>query len=275
MSNVSWRLYFTTENGNAGSGYALEKYYDQSGAATISGPTQACGSIYYLTISYGTTSMPTGTVWSYSTAFHLASWGSTYNSSNDWWHTGYAVGSLPSAFTINHNIPSYNNGALLWGNEPNCTGAATSTPTPTSGVTKTSTPTQTAGASPTRTFTPGPTATRTRTPTTGPTATRTPTPIVGASNTPTVTPTQPTGSTCSPVTSTITAPFTFDSAGTFCWQSTNLGTYINNWNASSITLNGVNVTNMYVAAGSYPAKINGFWYVSYTSAVSYGHFEAK
>jgi hypothetical protein len=77
------------------------------------------------------------------------------------------------------------------------------------------------------------------------------------------------------VTSTITAPFTFDGAGTFCWQSTNLGAYINSWNTTSVTLNGVNVTNLYVASGSYPAKINGYWYVSYNSTVSYGHFEAK
>ena len=120
------------------------------------------------------------------------------------------------------------------------------------------------------------------TPTTGPTTTptRTPTPIVGASPTPTIgvspTPTTPvSGSTCSPVTSTITAPFTYDGAGTFCWQSTNLGSYVNSWNATSITVNGVNVTNIYVASGSYPAKINGFWYVSYNSSVAWAHFEAK
>ena len=75
--------------------------------------------------------------------------------------------------------------------------------------------------------------------------------------------------------STITAPFTYDGAGAFCWQSTNLGTYINSWNTNSVTLNGVNFTNIYVASGSYPAKIGGFWYVSYNSGVAWGHFEAK
>jgi hypothetical protein len=77
------------------------------------------------------------------------------------------------------------------------------------------------------------------------------------------------------VTSTITAPFTFDGVGTFCWQSSNLGTYINSWNTASVVINGVNVTNVYVAAGSYPAKVGGFWYVSYNSSVAWGHFEAK
>ncbi len=103
------------------------------------------------------------------------------------------------------------------------------------------------------------------------------TPTAGPTNTPTRTPTiTPTpGSTCSPVTSTITAPFTYDGTGTFCWQSTNLGAYINSWNLVNLTVNGVNLTNVYVPASSYPAKINGYWYVSYNSSVAWGHFEAK
>ncbi|MGC1378759.1 MAG: cellulase family glycosylhydrolase [Anaerolineales bacterium] len=124
------------------------------------------------------------------------------------------------------------------------------------------------------------TPTFTRTPTTGPSPTRTKTPTVGPSLTPTRTPTAggPTatpGGACSPVTSTITAPFTYDGSGAFCWQSTNLGSYVNSWNLVSLSINGVSETNLYVAAGSYPAKINGNWYVSYNSTVSYGHFEAK
>ena len=107
------------------------------------------------------------------------------------------------------------------------------------------------------TFTPtGPTPTRTRTVTPSPT----PTTVAG---------------TCSPVTSSITAPFTFDGAGTFCWQSSTLGAYINSWNTSSVSINGTNITNLYVASGSYPAKIGGFWYVGYSSSVAWGHFETK
>lgn len=119
-----------------------------------------------------------------------------------------------------------------------------------------------------------PTRTSTRTPTpTGPTPTFTRTPT--RTNTPTITLTIPSGNTCSPVSATITAPFTWDGAGTFCWQSSNLGSYINNWNNTSVTINGVNITNLYMASGSYPAKIGGFWYVKYNSAVAWGHFEAK
>ena len=111
----------------------------------------------------------------------------------------------------------------------------------------------------TRTFTAGPTAIRTSTPTQ----------IVGAS------PTSGTGSTCSPVNATITAAFVKDGAGTFCWQSSNLGSYINSWNLTNLTVNGVNYTNVWVSGSSLPAKINGFWYVSYASSVAWGHFEAK
>lgn len=164
----------------------------------------------------------------------------------------------------------------------------TSTRTPTGSVVSTNTPTQPIVATATRTPTQGtgPTATRTRTPTAGPSATRTNTPVnpvitntptrtftpvVGPSNTPT----QPTtGGTCSPVTATISAPFAQNGAGTFCWQASNLGANINSWNTTSLTINGANYTNLWAATGSLPAKIGGFWYISY-NAGSFGHFEAN
>ena len=98
--------------------------------------------------------------------------------------------------------------------------------------------------------------------------TGTPTPA-----TPTKTPT--TGPTlCTPI-STIAAPFTFDGAGTLCWQSNNLGSSINSWNATKVTLNFLDITNIYVPSSSYPPQINGYWYISYTSTVAYAHFETK
>jgi hypothetical protein len=153
---------------------------------------------------------------------------------------------LPTATRTNTPVPLTSTRT----NTPGITN--TPTRTPTIGITNTPTRTSTAGPSPTGTMM----VTRTSTPTTGPTST------------------SGTG-TCSPVTSTITAPFTYDGAGAFCWQSSNLGAYINSWNLTSLTVNGVNETNLYVAAGSYPAKINGYWYVSYNSSVAWGHFEAK
>ncbi len=82
------------------------------------------------------------------------------------------------------------------------------------------------------------------------------------------------GTACSPVNATIAAPFYFDGAGTFCWQSNNLGGYINSWNLTSLTVNGVNFTNVYVPSSSYPAQISGYWYVAYNGPYPWSHFEA-
>jgi hypothetical protein len=244
-SNISVRLYFTTDGSNAASSYVLEKYYDQSGVATVSGPTQATGTTYYFTINYGTASLPAGGTWGFDTSMHLNGWGSTYVATNDWWHTS---GTLPAAFSDWTTIPAYVSGAKIWGDEPVV--GPTNTPT------RTPTPSRT----PTITFTPtGVTVTPSRTPT--PTFTFTPTLTQGPGA-------------CSPVTATITVPFTRDGAGTFCWQISNLS-FINSWNMTNLTVNGVNFTNQYASAGSLPAKINGFWYISYKGDFPWSHFEAK
>ena len=82
--------------------------------------------------------------------------------------------------------------------------------------------------------------------------------------------------TCSPVTATVTAPFSFDGAGTFCWRSSNLGNNINSWNLASLTVNGVNFTNTFAFTSNLPPKASdGFWYVSYTGNFPWSHFEAR
>ena len=122
-------------------------------------------------------------------------------------------------------------------------------------------------------------ATNTPTGTARPTVCRSPTPsLTPTGPTPTITRTPtltPSSTICSPVTSTITAPFSFDGAGSYCWQASTLGTYINSWNLSSLTVNNVNIANMYVTVASLPAKVGGYWYFSYFSNVAWGHFEAK
>jgi hypothetical protein len=77
------------------------------------------------------------------------------------------------------------------------------------------------------------------------------------------------------VNDTISAPFTKEGAGTFCWQTTNLGSFINSWELNQLTINGVNFTNRWVASSSYPAKINGYWYIRYNGSYPWSHFEAK
>jgi GH35 family endo-1,4-beta-xylanase len=163
-------------------------------------------------------------------------------------------------FDDNYNAkPAYYALQTGLGGSNNPTATPTRTPTRTNTPTAVSTACDTPGA-----CTPTPTRTLTRT--------NTPT-----QSTPTATPTRTAtpGTTCGPVTATITAPFIKDGAGTFCWQSSNLGTYINSWNTANVTINGVNITNLYTASASYPAKVNGFWYVSYTGNFTWSHFETK
>ena len=152
----------------------------------------------------------------------------------------------------------------------------------------TNTPTRTLTRTATRSNTPtGATSTRTRTATRTPTRSNTPT---GATRTPTRTPTGATrtwtrtptrtgtsggGSTCSPVSASIAAPFTYAGAGTFCWQTSNLGTYINSWNLAQLTINGVDFTNKYAFTSALPAKIDGYWYVVYVGNYAWSHFEGK
>lgn len=92
---------------------------------------------------------------------------------------------------------------------------------------------------------------------------------------PTATPTQTPPPVCSPVTATIASPFTFDGAGTFCWQATTIDNSINSFSMTTVNVNGVNFTNLWVAASSLPAKIGGYWYIRAFSSVPWGHFEAK
>ncbi len=139
------------------------------------------------------------------------------------------------------------------------------TPQPTNTLQPTNTSTQPVGPTltrtPTQVVTTGPTATRTSTPTTGPSATPVPTTVGGGG--------------CSPVTATITAPFTKDGAGTFCWQIATIPSYVNNWNNNSVTINGTNYTNIYVGSASLPAKINGFYYISYNGSFAWSHLEVR
>lgn len=156
QGNISVRIYFTTDGSNAASAYTLEKYYDQSGVATISGPTQFSGSTYYFTVNYGTTTLAAGSAWEYQTALHLSSWGSTYSSSNDWWRS---TGTLPTAYADWSTVPAYVSGGRVWGVEPG------GTPLPTNTSTVTNTPV-TPSSTPTFTNTPGgPSNTPSRTPT--------------------------------------------------------------------------------------------------------------
>ena len=111
QSNITVRIYFTLDGSQAASKYVLEKYWDQSGVATVSGPTQVSGSSYYFTVNYGSTSLAAGGSWEFHTAMHLNDWSNNFSSSNDWWR---ATGSMPSSYSDWSNIPAYVSGSRVW-----------------------------------------------------------------------------------------------------------------------------------------------------------------
>jgi endoglucanase len=115
QSNLSVRIYFSLDEAQPAVRYVLEKYYDQSGGATLSGPTLVSGSSYYFTIDYGAQTLPAGAAWEYQTALRLNDWASHYSGANDWWR---ASGALPAAYVDWKNLPAYVNGVRVWGAEP-------------------------------------------------------------------------------------------------------------------------------------------------------------
>ena len=115
QSNISVRFYFTLDGSQTADSYVLEKYYDQSGSATVSVPTLASGSTYYFTVSYGTKTLAAGADWEYHTALRLNDWASNYSGTNDWWHTN---GTLPVTYIDWNSLPAYVNGSRVWGAEP-------------------------------------------------------------------------------------------------------------------------------------------------------------
>lgn len=117
QSNISVRIYFTPDGSQAASSYILEKYYDQSGMATVSGPILEPGSTAYFTVNYGAAILPAGATWEYHTALRLDTWSINYSGTNDWWHS---TGTLPASYIDWTNLSAYVNGSRVWGTEPGC-----------------------------------------------------------------------------------------------------------------------------------------------------------
>ncbi|MBK7456073.1 MAG: cellulase family glycosylhydrolase [Anaerolineales bacterium] len=115
QSKISVRIYFTIDASQPAASYVLEKYYDQSGAANVTGPTLASGFTYYFTVNYGTAVLAAGTDWEYHTALRLNDWANNFSGTNDWWHTNDA---LPATYIDWNNLPAYINDSRAWGREP-------------------------------------------------------------------------------------------------------------------------------------------------------------
>jgi hypothetical protein len=83
------------------------------------------------------------------------------------------------------------------------------------------------------------------------------------------------GVACSPVSATITAPFTQQGAVTVCLQIASIPNFINSWSLAELTVNGVSYTNMFALPNNLPPKINGFWYIKYTSNFPWGCLDVR
>ncbi len=113
QSGLSVRIYFTRDNSLSGDMYVLEKYWDQSGSATVSGPTRVTNDLFYFTVSYGG-SLPASSSWEYQGALRLSNWDQTFTSANDFWRSG----GLTQSFAPTTTIPVFQNGNLVWGSTP-------------------------------------------------------------------------------------------------------------------------------------------------------------
>ncbi|MBL3655142.1 glycoside hydrolase family 48 protein [Fulvivirga sediminis] len=69
----------------------------------------------------------------------------------------------------------------------------------------------------------------------------------------------------------ITMPFSQDGSGEYCWVVSGNINYINSWNTTLVEINGVDYTNTW--SNSFPAAIDGKYYIHYESSVAWSHFE--
>ncbi len=285
VSNLAFRYFFDISEviaaGGSASSISVKTNYVEF-PVTITGPTLFSGNIYYMHIQFndGTKIFPGGqSDYSGEVQFRISCpEGTSYwNPANDPSYSGLAAGTAVKT----QYIPVYAGTTKIFGTEPNGTTAVpTAVPTVAPTAVPTAVPTNAPTAVPTAVPTVAPTAVPTAVPTPTPVSTGVPTAVPTAAPTaaPTATPVPATGCTCRAGCSsatTITAPFTKDGAGEFCFTASSLGSYINSWNVDVIEINGVVFTNTWVASGSLPAKINDLYYVYYKASFGWSHFEAN
>jgi len=70
-----------------------------------------------------------------------------------------------------------------------------------------------------------------------------------------------------------TVPFTQNGKGEFCWEISELPSFINSWNLEGLSINGQDYTNNW--SNSFPTPKEGKWLIHYKSNVDWGHFEAQ
>src|SRR5690606_17730529 len=71
-------------------------------------------------------------------------------------------------------------------------------------------------------------------------------------------------------------PFSRDGVVDACYfLSGGAGSYLNSWNMEQVTLNGTDTTNLWLGSGSYPAPIDGGYYLYLRGAFPWSHVEVN
>jgi serine protease len=73
----------------------------------------------------------------------------------------------------------------------------------------------------------------------------------------------------------VTIPYAADGAVNTCVFFSAPSSHVNSWNMSSVELNGVDVTNLWVGTANYPAACNGGYYLRAVGNFSWSHVEAQ
>ncbi len=69
----------------------------------------------------------------------------------------------------------------------------------------------------------------------------------------------------------IDIPFVQNGAGKYCWFISQEPSYVNSWNLDLLEINGVDYTNTW--SNTFPATIDGGFYIRYTGNYDWSHFE--
>lgn len=53
------------------------------------------------------------------------------------------------------------------------------------------------------------------------------------------------------------------------------GTYLNTWEMAEVSLNGVDISNRWLSSGSYPAAVDGGYYLYVRGSYPWSHVEVR
>ena len=75
-------------------------------------------------------------------------------------------------------------------------------------------------------------------------------------------------------TTPISPGYRYTGAGTWCFETTDPGDYINNWNNNIVEINVFNIINQYISRSDYPDMIDGKYYIYQDGPYPWSHPEA-